>query len=127
MADNLYHAIHLLERRAQGDYSPDTTPESFPPFINGPAGKSAGPGCWELFEVFVVATQPATKTVQRWRAVFLEMQRQFADVGANGITEDAARSWVRGLVTAERSAFTVREVWLSSSRHVFNEHCACRE
>jgi hypothetical protein len=40
--------------------------------------------------------------VQRWRAVFLEMQRQFADVGANAITEDAARSWVRGLVSEER-------------------------
>src|SRR5262249_6585705 len=40
--------------------------------------------------------------------------------GANGITEDAARSWVNGLTTAERSALTVREVWLSSSRRVFN-------
>ena len=63
VADKLYHAIHLLERRAQGDYSPDTTPESFPPFIvNGPAGKSAGPGSWELFEAFVKATQPVRLT-----------------------------------------------------------------
>jgi integrase len=47
------------------------------------------------------------------------MQRHFADVGANGITEDAARSWVSDLVSGERSALTVREVWLSASRRVF--------
>ncbi|PPQ15050.1 hypothetical protein CV770_33640 [Bradyrhizobium sp. AC87j1] len=47
------------------------------------------------------------------------MQREFADVGADRITEDAARKWVHGLVTEERRAITVREVWLSSSRRVF--------
>jgi integrase len=120
VGDNLYPAFELLARRADGDYSPDTTPESFPPFVNGPAGKPEGLGCWDLFEAFVKATKPADTTVQRWRAVFLEMQRKFADVGANGITEDAARSWVRGLVSEERSALTVREVWLSSSRRVFS-------
>jgi integrase len=120
VADNLYPAIALLERRAVGDYSPDTTPESFPPFTEGPAGSASGISCWALFEAFVKATKPADNTVQRWRAVFLEMQRQFADVGGNGITEDAARSWVRGLVSEERSALTVREVWLSASRRVFS-------
>jgi site-specific recombinase XerD len=52
--------------------------------------------------------------------MFLEMQRHFAHVGAEGISEDAARSWVRGLVSEERSALTVREVWLSASRRVFS-------
>jgi hypothetical protein len=120
VADNLYPAFALLERRANGNYSPDTRPESFPPFINGPAGKTEGIGCWDLFEAFVKSTRPADNTVQRWRAVFLEMQRKFADVGANGISEDAARSWVRGLASEERSALTVREVWLSASRRVFS-------
>jgi integrase len=119
VGDNLYTAFELLARRAAGDYSPDTTPESFPPFVNGPAEKCEGLGCWELFEAFVKAVKPADSTVQRWSVVFLEMQRQFADVGANGITEDAARSWIRGLVSEERSALTVRAVWLSSSRRVF--------
>ena len=39
---------------------------------------------------------------------------------ANGITEDAARSWVAGLVSEKRSAETVREVWLAASRSVFS-------
>ncbi len=120
VGDNLYSAFELLARRADGDYSPDTTPESFPPFVNGPAGKAEGIGCWDLFEAFVKAKKPADGTVQRWRAVFLKMQQQFADVGANGITEDAARAWIRGLVSEDRSPRTVREVWLSSSRSMFS-------
>lgn len=118
VSDNLLPAIHLLERRANGDYSKDETPASFPPFTDG-AVRAPSVSCWELYEAFVLATKPAPRTVMRWRAVFLEMQREFADVGADGITEDAARKWVRGLITSERQAITVREVWLSSSRRVF--------
>jgi hypothetical protein len=118
VSDNLLPAITLLERRANGDYSRDDIPDSFPAFTDGPA-LASGVSCWELFEAFVLATKPAPKTVGRWRAVFLEMQREFAEVGANGITEDAARKWVHGLISEKRQARTVREVWLSSSRRVF--------
>lgn len=77
--------LSVLERRANGDYSRDDTPDSFPPFTDGPT-RGSGVSCWELFEAFVKARKPAEKTVQRWRAVFLEMQREFAEVGAEGIT-----------------------------------------
>lgn len=96
VSDNLLQALSVLERRANGDYSRDDTPDSFPLFTEGQA-RAAGVSCWELFEAFVTATTPAPNTVSRWRAVFLEMQREFAEVGADGITEDAARKWVRGL------------------------------
>lgn len=120
VSDNLHVAIALLQRRAAGDYTPDTTPESFPPFIRGAGARASGIGCWELFEAYVSATRPADNTVDRWRAVFLQMQRDFADHGADGIAEDAARSWVTGLVSEQRSAKTVREVWLAASRSVFS-------
>jgi integrase len=129
VSDNLLMAISVLERRANGDYSRDDTPDSFPPFTDGPT-RNTGVTCWELFEAFVKATNPADKTVQRWRAVFLEMQREFAEVGAEGITEDTARAWVHGLVSADRSALTVREIWLSASRRVFGwarEHKRIRQ
>ena len=116
--DNLLPAFSLLERRAGGDYSRDTTPESFPPYTNG-LSRPTGVSCWELFEAFVKATRPAENTVQRWRAVFLEMQREFAETGAAGITEAAARKWIASLVTPDRTAKTVREVWLPASRRVF--------
>lgn len=116
--DNLMPAISVLEKRAKGDYSRDDNPETFPPFTDGPV-RSSGIGCWELFEAYVHAVKPAPKTVSRWRAVFLEMQREFGEVGADGITEDAARAWVHGLISGKRRETTVREVWLSASRRVF--------
>jgi hypothetical protein len=91
--DNLLLAISVLERRANGDYSRDDTPDSFPQFTDG-LTRGTGVSCWELFEAFVHATKPADKTVARGRAVFLEMQREFAENGAEGITEDRARTWV---------------------------------
>jgi integrase len=118
VSDNLLLAISVLQRRSNGDYSRDDTPDSFPPFTDGPA-RGTGISCWELFEAYVKATKPADGTVQRYRPVFLEMQRQFAEVGAEGITEDTARAWINGLVSADRSASTVRETWLSASRGVF--------
>jgi integrase len=129
VSDNLLLAITLLERRANGDYSPDDTPDSFPPFADGPV-RGSGVSCWELFEAFVTAKKPKPNTVSRWRAVFLEMQRKFEDVGAEGITEEAARTWIHGLVTEERGASTVRDIWLSASRRVFSwarEHKRIRE
>ncbi len=119
VSDNLLLAISVLKRRADGDYSRDDTPDSFPPFTDAPT-RGTGVSCWELFEAFVNATQPAENTVQRWRAVFLEMQREFAEVGAEGITEDKARTWIHGLISTDRSALTVREIWLSASRRVFS-------
>ncbi|MBR0969603.1 tyrosine-type recombinase/integrase [Bradyrhizobium japonicum] len=119
VSDNLLPAITLLEKRANGDYSHDDNPDTFPPFTEGPS-KASGVSCWELFEAFVHLTKPKPNTVNRWRAVFLEMQREFAETGADGITEDAARSWMHGLITEKRTAKTVREIWLSASRRVFS-------
>src|ERR1700759_2728643 len=62
VSDNLLLAISVLERRANGDYSHDDTPESFPPFTEGPT-RGTGVSCWELFEAFVLAKKPAPKTV----------------------------------------------------------------
>src|ERR1700730_6098918 len=129
VSDNLLPALSVLERRANGDYSSDDTPDTFPAFTEGQA-RAAGVSCWELFEAFVTATTPAPNTVTRWRGVFLEMQREFAEVGADGINEDAARKWVHGLITEKRAAITVREIWLSASRRVFSwarEHKRVRQ
>ena len=129
VSDNLLLAFSVLEKRANGDYSRDENPGTFPEFKDGPA-RSSGASCWELFEAFVLAVKPAPKTVNRWRSVFLEMQREFAEVGADGITEDAARKWVHGLINEERAAITVREIWLSASRRVFGwarEHKRIRQ
>src|SRR5262249_54832562 len=48
-----------------------------------------------------------------------QMQRDFAETPANSITEDAARAWINGLKSEERTPQTVRDVWLSAARTVF--------
>jgi len=101
--DNFYLAVSLLKSRAEGDYSRDETPDSFPEFTERPT-RGEGVSCWELFEGYVTATRRAPKTVSRWRAVFLQMQKDFADTSAEGITEDMARSWIAGLVKADTCA-----------------------
>jgi integrase len=119
ISDNLYGALSLLQRRAEGDYTPDKTPESFPAFVQGAAHRVSGLSCWQLFEAYVIAVKPADSTVTRWRSVFSQMQKDFDDVAANGISEDAARSWIARLPSEERGPKTVREIWLSGSRTVF--------
>ena len=44
VSDNLHVAIALLQRRAAGDYTPDPTPESFPPFTQGAVARASGVG-----------------------------------------------------------------------------------
>jgi hypothetical protein len=83
VSDNLLAAISLLEKRANGDYSRDDHPDTFPPFTDGPA-RPVGVSCWALFEAYVTATQPAPNTVSRWQSVFREMEREFAEWGPIG-------------------------------------------
>jgi site-specific recombinase XerD len=71
---------------------------------------------WALFEAWLTAKQPAKSTVQRWRAVFLDLQEKFH---TREISEDAAREWARGLVTADRTAGTVMRIWLSAAKTVY--------
>ncbi|UFS76032.1 tyrosine-type recombinase/integrase [Tardiphaga sp. 37S4] len=119
VSDNLQPAIHLLERRAAGDYSPDDIPETFPAFTTDRVTAADGFDCWQLFEEYVKAVKPADGTVSRWRAVFLNMKAQFTDRAAASISEAEARTWIKGLVTPDRAPTTVREVWLAASRSVF--------
>jgi hypothetical protein len=102
VSDNLLSALPLLEKRAKGDYSRDDIPDTFPQFKDGPV-RASGVSCWELFEAYVKAVKPAPNTIARWRPVLREMQREFADVGADGITEEAARTWIHGLSTEKRT------------------------
>lgn len=69
-----------------------------------------------LFEQWIAEAKPAISTVNRWRAVFLNLQDKF---GKRDISEDDARDWAKGLVSPERSPVTVSEVWVSSARTIY--------
>jgi integrase len=119
VADEFSAALQLLVRRANRDYTPDTRPERFPKFAPVPQVSSSGPSCFELFEAWIRAANPGTSTVDRWRAVFLDLQSHFADRSAGSITADEAREWKDRLVTEARSAKTVSDIWLVAARTVF--------
>jgi integrase len=117
--DEFSAALQLLVRRANRDYTPDTRPERFPKFALAPQASPSGPSCFELFQAWIKAVNPGTSTIDRWRAVFLDLQSYFTDRSAGSINQDEAREWKDRLVTKERSAKTVSDIWLVAARTVF--------
>jgi integrase len=114
---NFFAVMRRLARNADGDYSPDKWAERFPEFertTNDPGLRS-----WALFERWVAETRPAVSTVDRWRGVFLKLQSDFPEHSAAALTSEEARGWVKGLVNAERTEVTVRDVWIVACRRVF--------
>ena len=118
--DHLYGdfaaALKLLIKRARGDYSADKYALQFPPFENS---RDTGHSPWQLFELWVGAVKPAPATVDRWRGVFLQLGTEFAGRSAGSITPEEAQEWADKLLTAERSAITVHDVWVVAARTVF--------
>ena len=62
---------------------------------------------------------PATSTVDRWRAVFLKLAEDFPQHSAATFTPEEIKTWLDGLITGERSARTVNDVWRVAGRRVF--------
>jgi integrase len=113
---DLFAALGLLIRRAKGDYSEDPHPKEFPK-LERTADPSLTP--WALFERWVAEVKPAVSTVDRWRGVFLKLKDDFPTHSAAAFTPEEIREWLRGLINAERSAVTVRDVWKVAGRTVF--------
>jgi integrase len=109
-------ALDLLINRADGDYSVDEYARKFPTFEGV---RDNGHGPWQLFELWVAAVKPAPATVDRWRVVFLQLGAAFPARSAGSITPEEAQEWTDMRITAERSAATVRDVWIVAARTVF--------
>jgi integrase len=119
VSDLLFGAFCVLEKRANGDFTPDETPKQFPVFDDGAAKRAEGLSCWALFEAWVIAAKRADSTVRRWRGVFLGMEAKFPRTSAGALTARDAKAWIDSLITEERTAFTVANVWLTVSKSVF--------
>lgn len=109
-------AASTLRRRAGGDFSPDARVERHPEFRQAVPGKAAGLTCWSLFEAWVSERKPGASTVDRWRAVFKGLDAFFEGRDIAAITGDNAIGWKNTLVTADRSARVVNDVWLRAAR-----------
>jgi integrase len=111
---DLFEALKLLERNAQGDYSEDRYAKRFPAFE-----RTGDPALtpWALFEQWVSEAKPAASTVDRWRGVFLKLKEELP-VAAT-ITSEEAQAWARRLISPERGERTVRDVWIVAAHTVF--------
>jgi len=99
--DDFRAALKTADRLGEeGDYGPDDYAKRFPK--RAPADTGIAP--WDLFQNWVAAKQPAQSTVESWRYVFLAMRAHFAERSAGSITADDAETWIKGLISEERSA-----------------------
>jgi integrase len=114
-------AVVQMKQRAQGDYSRDERLDYFPAFTGSPLQhhKRDGLTPWTLFEAWVTAKKPERATIDRWRSVFLGLEKHFAGCDVNSITTVQAHAWAERLVTAKRTAATVNGVWCNAARTVF--------
>jgi integrase len=113
---DLEMAYAALARQAAGDYADDNHPKSFPRFQQG---SDLTLTAWALFERWTIETKPAVSTVDRWRAVFIKLKADFPDYAASRFTREELRVWIKSLVSDERSARTVNDVWVTAARTVF--------
>jgi len=114
--DEFLTALDTLRRRSERDYTPDRTPERFPAYE---PKRISGLTVWSAFEAWVKERKPGNATVNRWRAVFLDLQRHWGERDIASITEEDARAWKDTLVTESRSAQVAKDVWLRAAGIVF--------
>lgn len=118
--DEYVKAVDTIQRRAEGDYSADAHLKELPEFSPAPQRhKTTALTPWSLFEAYVAARQPGRSTVDRWRSVFLDLEKHFKGRPASNISPDDAHAWAEGLLTKERSARTVNDIWCAAARVVF--------
>ena len=113
---DFFAAIALLARRSRGDYGADEWAQQFPQANTSSDGNLTP---WTLFERWVKDAKPAISTIDRWRGVFLKLERDFPSANAASLLPEQMHEWAKGLIHAKRSPHTVAEVWVRSCRTVF--------
>jgi integrase len=114
---DLAAALKLLLRRLEGNYSPDKYADQFPRTVEG---TDSGITPWDLFAKWVDERKPAASSIESWRYVFAAIQADFNDRSAGSIMPEEAAAWIKGRVSAKRSARTVANTWLKAARTVFS-------
>ncbi|MGO8922547.1 MAG: tyrosine-type recombinase/integrase [Xanthobacteraceae bacterium] len=117
VTQDFFAALDTLVRRAEGDFGEDQYAKRFPKQGEGVVDPDLTP--WSLFEKWIAEAKPATATVDRWRGVFLKLQADFPNTSAAALLPEQAHEWAKGLINTERTAVTVRDVWVNASRVVF--------
>jgi integrase len=113
---DFFPALERLLSQAEGDYDEDNYAKRFPKLeVIGDTSLTL----WGLFERWVRTAKPAASTINRWRAVFQKLHIDFPNTNAGGLLPEQAHEWSKELVNDERSAATVRDVWVNAGRAVY--------
>jgi integrase len=115
VGQDFFAALDLMVRRAEGDYGEDDYAKRFPKADIADPGLSP----WSLFEKWVEKVKPAASTINRWRAVFRQLQSDFPNTSAAALLPEQMQEWAEGLITEDRTAVTVRDVWVIAGRTIF--------
>jgi integrase len=110
---DFFAATRRLAQLADGDFRPDKWAERFPKFE-----KTADPGLTPelLFERWVTGRKLRVQTVDRYRAVFLQLTEDFPGRSVGALTPEEAQTWADDLINDKRKAGTVRDVWITACR-----------
>jgi integrase len=119
VVDGYVDALSLLERRARNDYTPDDTAQAFPKFSLPQRRSSDGQSPRKLYEAWAAARKPAASTISRWNPVFDDLEVAFSGPNAQPLTDDTAQAWAVEKRTDERSAATVKDVWVNAAATVY--------
>jgi integrase len=133
VASEFLQAAETLKRRASGDWSEDKHLDRLAPFTvaaalpeacpsTQPASASSSgvgqmPSAVALFEAYCLDKKPAASTMNRWRVVFTTLDAIPPEEAVHN--PEGAQRWLDALRTEDRSARTVRDIWLSAARTVF--------
>jgi integrase len=104
--------------------------KTFPEYRKAkPVVHGSGKTSVQLFEAYVNAVKPAKSTVNRWRGVFITLDKHLEGRTIDGLSQDDALQWANKLITPARSAHTVKGIWVSAARIVLqwalsNKHIA---
>jgi integrase len=115
-------SLALLRRRASNDWGPDrhlSSNGARAPLVNSSPQRPADLTCWSLFEAWVKERQPGVSTINRWRSVFMALEKEFNGRDISAISNDEAIAWKDSLVTEKRSATVANGIWLVAARTVF--------
>lgn len=116
VARDYFAALDTLVRRADGDFQ-DHYVKRFPQQGDGVGDPDLT--AWKLFEKWIEEAKPAASTVNRWRAIFQKLDGDFPNTPAAALLPEQMHEWAKSLITPQRAAVTVRDVWVIAGRTIF--------
>lgn len=128
MADLYVNFCHLMARRATGDYGVDPTASTLPAWegVTPKEPKASGPTLMELFEGYVAEENPAPATVKAWKRIIEHLEGFLGHGDAERVSAEDLIRWKDHLLATPlkdgnvRSAKTVRDKYIASTKAVFN-------